>query len=283
MDLGLTLLQAKIYLALSKTGKATIKTISKASNIARQDAYRIMPALQKLGLAEKIIAEPTMYKATPLKEGVSILLQNKTHEHSELQKKTIVLIKSYQESNDNTTLQEEEPQFVVTSSKTLLFKRLAEKDNTAQTSIDIVGKWEGIRATLFYRLQDFKRALKRGVRIRIITEKHEDDKAIQKNIQTLTMNPLFGIRYLSAPIPLKTAIIDGTEMNMCIAIPPDNDVPSLWSDNPQFVKVMVAYFEELWNKTLDVSETLPRKNVKLSHRKSEAPNPRQNKPKVQPI
>jgi DNA polymerase III alpha subunit len=56
MDLGLTLLQAKIYLALSKTGKATIKTISKASNSARQDIYRIMPTLQKLGLAEKIIA-----------------------------------------------------------------------------------------------------------------------------------------------------------------------------------------------------------------------------------
>ena len=53
MDLGLTLLQAKAYLALSQLGKATVKTISKTANVARQDVYRVMLALEKLGLAEK--------------------------------------------------------------------------------------------------------------------------------------------------------------------------------------------------------------------------------------
>ena len=86
-DLGLTLLQARTYFALSKLRKATIKTISKASNIARQDVYRIMPALEKLGLAEKIIATPTMYKATPIKEGIYFLLQKKTQQYNELKKK----------------------------------------------------------------------------------------------------------------------------------------------------------------------------------------------------
>jgi len=77
MGFGLTLLQAKIYLNLVKLEKADVKTLSKASNVARQDIYRIMLTLQKLGLTEKIIAKPTMYKATPIKEGLSILLQNK--------------------------------------------------------------------------------------------------------------------------------------------------------------------------------------------------------------
>lgn len=87
MNLGLTLLQAKIYLALAQAGKTKIETISKASNIARQDIYRIMPTLQKLGLAEKIVTTPTMYKATPIKEGYYLLLQNKTQEYTELRKK----------------------------------------------------------------------------------------------------------------------------------------------------------------------------------------------------
>ncbi|MEX2723761.1 MAG: helix-turn-helix domain-containing protein [Candidatus Freyarchaeota archaeon] len=52
-DLGLTFLQAKTYLNLAKLGKANVQTIAKASNVARQDIYRIMPSLQKLGLAEK--------------------------------------------------------------------------------------------------------------------------------------------------------------------------------------------------------------------------------------
>jgi sugar-specific transcriptional regulator TrmB len=261
MALGLTLLQAKTYLVLATLGRAGVKTIAKASNVARQDIYRIMPTLEKLGLAEKIIAVPTMYKATSLKEGLFILFQNETQKHSELQKKIIELVNNAHGSEDKKVLQDETHQFSIISSKKLLHKRIAERENIVQTSIDAVGKWESIRFTLFYRLQDLKRILKRGVKIRIITERYEDYKSVQKIMRTLK-NPLFGIRCISAPIPVKTVIHDGTEVNMCIAMSPDNDVPSLWSSNPNFVKIMAAYFEELWNKALDASETPTRKSAK---------------------
>jgi sugar-specific transcriptional regulator TrmB len=262
MDLGLTLLQAKTYLALATIGKADVKNISKTSNVVRQDIYRVMPTLEKLGLAEKIITTPTMYNPTPLKEGLSILLQNKTREHTELQKKTIGLLSNVHNGEDKKVLEDEDQQFSVISSKKLLHKRVAERENIVQTSIDAVGEWEFIKSVLFHRFQDLKRALKRGVKIRILTEKHEDGKSIQKVIRSLKMNPLFGIRHLPAPIPVKTVIHDGTEVNMCIAISPDNDVPSLWSNNPHFVKVMTAYFEDIWNKARDASETPTRKSAK---------------------
>ena len=261
MGLGLTFLQAKTYLALATLEQADVKTIAKTSNVFRQDIYRIMPTLEKLGLAEKIIATPTMYKATRLKEGLSILLQNKTQEHSELQKKIIRLLNNTHSSESKKVPQDEDQQFSIISSKNLLSKKLAERENTVQTSIDVVGKWEDIRAELFHRLQDFKRAMKRGVKIRMIAEKYGDDKSVQKIKQTLK-NPLFRIRYISAPIPVKTIIHDGTEANMCIAIPCDNNVPSLWSNNPRFVKVIEAYFEDLWNKALDAPETPTRKSAK---------------------
>jgi sugar-specific transcriptional regulator TrmB len=261
-DLGLTLLQAKTYLALVTLGKAKVQTISKASNVARQDIYRIMPTLQKLGLAEKIIAAPIMYKAISLKEGLSILLQNKTREHTELQKKTIELLNNIHNSEDEKVLQDEAQQFSIISSKKLLLKRFAETDNITQKSINVVGKWKILKSILFHRPQDTKRALKRGVKIRIITEKHEDDKSIKKIIQSLKTNPLFEIRYLSTPLPVKTVIYDGTEVRMSIATSPDSDMPSLWSNNPSFLKVMTAYFEEIWDEALDASETFTRKSAK---------------------
>jgi sugar-specific transcriptional regulator TrmB len=252
VDLGLTFLQAKVYLALSQTGEAKIETISKTSNTARQDIYRIMPTLQKLGLAEKMLAKPTMYKATPIKEGYYLLLQNKTREHIDLQKKTIALIKKSHEDNAEQRFQEEETRFVVTSSETLLFRRFAEREKTVLTSINAVSGWESLKSTLFNRFHDFEGALERGVKIRIITENYEDDRSMQKIIQTLTSKPLFRIRYLSTPLPVKTVIHDETEANMCIAISADCDVPSLWSNNPQFVKVMTTYFEGLWNKARNI-------------------------------
>jgi sugar-specific transcriptional regulator TrmB len=261
-DLGLTLLQARTYLALCKTGPATAKTISKTSNIARQNTYRILPTLEKIGLVEKIITTPTTYKATPIKEGYSLLLQNKTKENNELQKKTIELIEHSCEIDQKTALQEEAAEFVVTTSETLLFKRTAEREKTVQKSICVVGRGKGIRSRLFYLFPDLKRALKRGVRIRIITEKYEGDRSVQKIIQTLEENPLFEIRYLSAPVPIKTIIHDDTEANMCIATQPTNDFPCLWSNNPQFVKVMKAYFEDLWNKAQATPEISITKKVK---------------------
>jgi sugar-specific transcriptional regulator TrmB len=261
MDLGLTLLQAKIYLALSKTGKATIKTISKASNIARQDIYRIMPTLQKLGLAEKILAAPTMYKATPIKEGYYLLLKNKTMEHTDLQEKTISLIKNLHEGNDKTPPQEEESKWVITSSKENVWKKIDEAVIKAQMSIDAGAEWKIMRFGLFHLLLGFKKAMKRGVKIRILTEKHEYDKSEQRIIQTLK-NPLFEIKYLPpTEIPFSAAIYDGQKALLWLST--DNTgVPSLWSNDPQFVKIISAYYVELWNKALDVSEPPYEQNVK---------------------
>ncbi|MGB9854089.1 MAG: TrmB family transcriptional regulator [Candidatus Bathyarchaeales archaeon] len=249
MDLGLTYLQAKIYLTLSQLGKATIKTISKNANVARQDVYRIMPALEKLDLAEKIVATPTMYKATPIKEGIYFLLQRKTKQYKELTKKTVKLIEKLKEINDKATLHEEEHPFILTSSEKLLWKRLKEGAERAQISIDICANWEGFKHRLFNDFPNFKRALKRGVRIRVITERHEADKSSQKIIQALKTNPLFEIRYLTQPVPIKTAIHDKKEVNLCLTTPNKiGGLPSLWSNNPQFVKIIADYFEELWKK-----------------------------------
>jgi sugar-specific transcriptional regulator TrmB len=77
MDFGLSFLQSKVYLTIVKLQKANIKTISRASTIARQDIYRIMPALLQKGLVEKIVTRPTTYSATPLELGISILLEKK--------------------------------------------------------------------------------------------------------------------------------------------------------------------------------------------------------------
>jgi sugar-specific transcriptional regulator TrmB len=268
MDLGLTLLQAKVYLALSQTETATIKTISKIANIARQDIYRIMPTLEKLGLAEKIVAEPTMYKAIPIREGCYILLQKKTREHAELQEKTTNLIKkAHHENNAKTTLQEES-QFIVTSSKMLMEKKLTNGIDKAQISIDITSEYRHITFELFKNRRIFEKALARGVRVRVITEKNENEneKAIERMTQTLRKSPLFEIRDTLSRVQATLAIFDGKEVNLCLVEPPENvGVPSLWSNNRPFAKVFAEYFEELWKKAQDALENLTSKNVKLKH------------------
>lgn len=245
MGLGLTSLQAKTYLTLAKLGKAEVRTISKASNAARQDIYRIIPTLQKMGLAEKIIATPTIYKATPLEKGLSTLLQQKIEENDELQEKTNALINSFEENTAEIAFKEDRLQFIITSEESLFRKRITEATNVAQTSNDVILTSEGLRAMLFHQRQNLKRAMKKGVKIRVIAEKPENKQLINRTTKALEENSFFKLKYISVPPQICMAIFDNKEVNIRIS---NGVVPSFWSNNPNIVNLAISYFDKLWNK-----------------------------------
>jgi sugar-specific transcriptional regulator TrmB len=244
MGFGLTFLQAKTYLALAKLGKADVKTTAKVSNIARQDIYRIMPTLQKIGLAEKIIAKPTIYRATPIKDGLSVLLQNRQKETSDLKKKTASLMKTFHAQNVKTAHQTEEPQFILTSELTR-FIRMHEKLylKTQKSTDAIFPFFPTITTKNFDVIPQFKKMTTRGVKIRLITQM---EKEASKKLQGLEKNPLFEIKYLKAPPHFGMHIFDKKEVTLEVSM--QDFLPSLWSNNPTVVELAVNYFNELWSK-----------------------------------
>jgi sugar-specific transcriptional regulator TrmB len=242
MDLGLSLLQAKVYLNLVKLEKADVKTIAKASNVARQDIYQIMPNLERLGLTEKILAKTTFYKATPIKEGLSILLQNKKEEYVEIEKKTSSVLKNLH-AYDSKDFQDDDSKFIITSERKLFHKRMEKAFLQIQTC-DMLLPAEGLKIMLFKLFQSLKMAEKKGAKIRIVTEKIEC-ASIERKLQTLKKNPLFEIKFVSLPLREGVMIFNNTEVNLCISS--NSEVPSLWTNNPQVVKVVKRSFEATRN------------------------------------
>ncbi len=66
---GLTFLQAKVYLTLVRSGSGTVKKIAERTNIARQEAQRVVGELQIIGLVEKLLVNPTEFKPVPINDG----------------------------------------------------------------------------------------------------------------------------------------------------------------------------------------------------------------------
>jgi len=255
-DLGLTLLQAKTYLALATLDKTDAKTIAKASNVARQDIYRIVPMLQKLGLAEKIIANPTMYKATPIKEGLSILLQNRKKEYARLQKKTTSLINNFHANTAKIDAQEGDTQFKLTSEVTLFLKMHKNLHQKAQISIDAIIPLIFDGAAKFNEGLSFpKKAMRRGIKIRLITQKAENGLK-SRELQALGKNSLCELKYLATPVLFGMHIFDNKEVTLATS---KNGLPSLWSNNRNLVNLAANYFDEMWSKA------------------QEAPNPEQKR------
>ncbi len=248
MNLGLTYLQAKSYLALTQLEKAGAKQISKVANVARQDIYRIMPTLEKLGLAEKIVATPIVYKATPLKDGFLMLFQKRTVEHSMLREKVKSLLNSDKEKNVDATIREEATQFIITSEKKLLAKKFQASFLEARTCEVIIPE-TSLSVFMFLFFEFIKVALAKGAKIRMITEETKISSSLSRKLETLKKNPFFEIRFVSTPIIFKITVFNGSEVNMCISN--TSDLPSLWTDNPQFLNAVQTIFENEWNNARD--------------------------------
>lgn len=246
-DLGLTLLQAKTYLTLAKLGTANIKTAAKVANIARQNMYQVIPSLQKMGLVEKIIATPSIYKATPIEQGLTILLQHRTKEYTELKNKTKKLITHFR-TKSIISPQEEEAQFIVTSEAGLVTKRLENQIYNAKNTIYTVSTWQCCGAMLAHYNNDIKKALKKGIRFRALTDKEGTNRISPVDLKTLKSNPLFQIRYSTKPIQIRMTITDQQDVNLCISTAANKGLPNMWSNNPNFAKLAIGCFEEMWKE-----------------------------------
>ena len=242
--LGLTVSQAKIYLALFKVEQATIKTIAQDTKIARQDIYRIMSTLQTRGLVEKIIlAKSTMYKATPIKEGLSTLLQNKKEEYIETEKQVKKMVNNFCE-NEKQNISPENSQFIITSKLTLVFKMHEKLADKAKKSIAWIAPLKISEKTLFHNQPYLKQAIGRGVKIRIIAEKVKGEENDEK-AKSLSENSLFELRYLpETAIDFGMHIFDRQEVTLAISGKP---IPSLWTNNAHVTNLAEAYFEKMWN------------------------------------
>ena len=146
--LGLTVGQARVYLALVQLGTATIKAIAGATKIARQDIYRIVSALEKVGLVEKAITTPMRFKAVPMRDGISFLLESRTAEFSELNEKAIQLIKISKNENKIRDNEEEGADFMLIPEKKIVEKRRRSEIEAAQLKIDVVALQKNLHLSL---------------------------------------------------------------------------------------------------------------------------------------
>ena len=74
LGLGLTLNQAKIYLAILRLEKTTVGQVANFSKVRREDVYRILPSLEKMGLVERLLGKPTEIRATRVSDALSLLV-----------------------------------------------------------------------------------------------------------------------------------------------------------------------------------------------------------------
>jgi sugar-specific transcriptional regulator TrmB len=250
--LGLTSLQAKIYVALMSLNDATVKDISKVAKVARQEIYRALSELLKLGVIEKKIAVPNRFRAVPLKETLEFLLERRKNQTAELEAKTAKIIKIAKVPQKSTR---SDYDFLLLEGKEIV---LRSSENFGLNSQKIRILYESTLTTywLINQFQLYLDTLKRGTRIQLLIDKPQDNSPIIEVIRKLKKNPLFEIRYLQRQPSIIFVVYD--HMGLLPISPVEEAVASkeyiphsLCSNHPAFMGLLGDYFDNLWEKALE--------------------------------
>lgn len=257
--LGLTISQAKVYLELLELKKASGKITAKHSKMARQEVYRVLAELQEKGLVEKIIARPTEFEPISIEDCLSILIEDKKNEISENQKKATSLLQKFKKkhSHAKAQLQEEDSQFILIPEKEVI-RRARRKIENTQTSLDAITTLNRFKPMLFNFYEVGEKAVERGVKIRLIINKLDDENSLTQIAKAVPKNPLFDLRYINTPPLVAIAIYDKKEvmiaMSATVAI---NEAPILMSNNPSLLAIAQSYFETLWLTAMESNLKIP--------------------------
>jgi sugar-specific transcriptional regulator TrmB len=245
--LGLTQLEAEIYIISSRIGKEKIERIASLAEIDRSNAYNIIRKLQKAGLTSEILGKPNLYESLPVKEAISILLKSKEEEFKSLEKEA----KDFARSNDleRKTYTDSYQFKVYRRSKKSMEQSVIKVCKNAIRSFDLIIS-ETTFAYLFINLAPVQlNCVKRGVEYRILTEKTALEK-FRKEIHPFIEYDNFHIRVIPARLRVQITISDGETASLHL-IPNEifQEYEMLQTNHNGCVEIFQKYFDIAWSES----------------------------------
>lgn len=244
-ELGLTSLQARVYLALANRGPSKVMTISQATGIHRTHLYEVLKSLEELGFVEKQL-NTAIYTPISLKEASQSLMQSRQQEVSKLE----TAIKEIAERLPETNMQDHaKHEISLASNKNYCLNKALKYVENANVQIDQMHTWNRFTQLWAFFDNAYVDALARGVRIRQIVEFPSDRNQALKILSA----PHFSHSLLELRFTPKTGgnmtIIDNTKVLISTSRSLENlgETPLLFSNYEGLTGLMQSYFNHSWD------------------------------------
>lgn len=238
-----------MYLTLLSQGTRRVGQIASATGIVRPEVYRILRELASKGLVQRILGPPSTYRAVPVSQGLSLVLDRYRRRLTTLEQKKISLVKSIESYSSNIQERSDGEFRIIPGARTVLSKIRQIISGTRIDYVSIMSKYglgmikkDGIMPALVS-------AAGRNVRVRVISEIDESNIPIADQLSQYVE-----LRQ-GSQILFYIDIFDKKEMFLGPAISDKElDNPSersldLWTNSLAFINGMYAFFDYLWRKS----------------------------------
>lgn len=253
---GLTRNQAKVYITVVRLGLASVGQVAKVSKVRREDVYRIIPKLEKMGLIERMLGTPTKIRATPIEDALSILVKQEQERAkrkvSELIAEKDAFLRRFNSNKGKLRFEGEEAQFALLQGD-LIVNKIINMIRAAEKEIDVMTTRESaIRFAQTYTEQ-LEKAIKHGVRIRILSEMPEYEDLLLKIVQNSTRRKTILELKCLDDLHCQCIIVDYKQI--LIATSKEailENSGSLWTNNESLVGIMQRNFEDSWHNAISI-------------------------------
>ncbi|MFB3890168.1 MAG: TrmB family transcriptional regulator [Candidatus Bathyarchaeia archaeon] len=252
VQVGLTSIQAKVFLSLSQHAALTVNQIAKSAKMPSELVYRTMPKLEELGLVEKTVTVPQKFQTIPTRTAINILLKHKKEAYDEAQTRMRQLLLELTKRNEIAPqIESEEPRIVYIPVGKPVAEYRKKLIGGLKKSLDHATIDKRVVVWMNDQEKILKRLLARGVQIRIVIEESKARGTVLETIREFeNLGPL-EYRFYPRRIPAIIAVCDEKELLMSSRTRVGYyDSPLYWSNNESFVEMAKVCYEAIWNNSI---------------------------------
>jgi sugar-specific transcriptional regulator TrmB len=251
IGLGLTLNQAKVYLAVLKLEKTTVGQVANFSKVRREDVYRILPSLEKMGLIERLLGKPTEIRATRVSDALSLLVAEEKGKFDERLVGMRGIVQRLSLKDWKQPLPEEASIYILIAEKKAVLSKTSELISNSTKEVALIADKERIMPVLFHFSDEYKLAIKEGAFIRLLFEGESTDVLLKEKVKKLIGGASVQVKFHREPL---NHFIMSDDKEALITTSKESGLgesPSLWTNNSNLIGVLRTSFESDWKKAED--------------------------------
>lgn len=257
LEFGLTDTQASVYISIVRLGLASVSEITKESRVRREEVYRVLPSLEAVGLAERVLGNPVKVRATPVEEALPALIKRFRDETNRkvtvLEEITVEYLKNQSKNGFAPLVQNGKSYLAMISQWNAVNHRGLAMVSGSQNEVSLITSIYNADLGFADFSDALKQASKRKVNIRIIAEAVKDEKQIHEilNKNRLSKSQL-SLKYTTHP-SIHYMISDQKEaMLSTMADAHGSESPYLWTNEENLVGILQTNFEQMWHSSSGV-------------------------------
>jgi len=256
---GVTNTQAKIYIGLNVLGVASASEIASLSEVRREEVYRVMPELEKIGLVTRKLETPRRFLAIEVKTTLETLINIKRKamekEITNLRQKKVELIAQLKTITRLKT-EEEDSSTEVFSEHISVLAKLVQMIKKAKRRIMLVSSLDQVGTVLVRKIE---KTIKMG-KNRISTQIIIDDSWLNetntlKLMRSKIADKQIELRHVEM-LPFNLLIVDEEEAIWGEFQPRNAGSKIFLTNNQTQIGLVKMAFNNLWMQSQKVDENL---------------------------